>query len=46
MYAVEYRRLPDGYQPEVLIGVDPGMQNVVTAVIAGRVRRRQRKRGK
>jgi hypothetical protein len=46
MYAEEYRRLPDGYQPEVLIGVDPGKQNVVTAVIAGRVRRSQRKRGK
>jgi hypothetical protein len=38
--------VPDGYQPEVLIGVDPGKQNVVTAVIAERVRRRQRKRGK
>jgi len=38
MYAEEYRQLPDGYQPEVLIGVDPGKQNVVTAVIAGRVR--------
>jgi hypothetical protein len=24
MDAEEYRRLPDGYQPEVLIGVDPG----------------------
>jgi hypothetical protein len=46
MYAEEYRRLSDKYQPEVLIGVDPGKQNVVTAVIVGRVRRRQRKRGK
>jgi len=36
MYAEEYRCLPDGYQPEVLIGVDPGKQSVVTAVIVGR----------
>jgi hypothetical protein len=46
MCAEEYRRLSDGYQPEVLIGVDPGKQNVVTAVIVGRVRPRQRKRDK
>jgi transposase len=46
MYAEKYRRLPDGYQPEVLIGVDPRKQNVVTAVIVGRVRPRQRKQGK
>jgi transposase len=46
IYAEGYRRLPDGYQPEVLIGVDPGKQNVVTAVIVERVRRRLRKRGK
>jgi len=30
-----YSRLPDGYRPSVLIGIDPGMRNLCTAAIAG-----------
>jgi hypothetical protein len=43
-YDEVYSRLPDGYRPSVLIGIDPGMRNLCTVAIAGRLPRRTRKR--
>jgi hypothetical protein len=43
-YDEVYSRLPDVYRPRVLIGIDPGMRNLCTAAIAGRLPRRTRKR--
>ncbi|RLN96521.1 hypothetical protein BBJ28_00018299 [Nothophytophthora sp. Chile5] len=36
--------LPDGYSPAVLIGIDPGVRNLCTAVSVGRLPKRRRRR--
>jgi len=43
--AKELFKLGTDYSPDVLIGIDPGMRSLVTAVTVGRLRRRRRKRG-
>ncbi|KAF1787541.1 hypothetical protein JG687_00019305 [Phytophthora cactorum] len=37
-------KLPDGYTPDVLIGIDPGVRTLSTAAYAGYLPRRQRRR--
>jgi hypothetical protein len=43
-YDEVYNRLPDGYRPSVLFGIDPGMRALCTAAIAGSLPPRTRKR--
>jgi hypothetical protein len=43
--AKELFKLWTDYSPDVLIGIDPGMRSLVTAVTVGRLRRLRRKRG-
>jgi hypothetical protein len=43
--AKELFKLWTDFSPDVLIGIDPGMRSLVTAVTVGRLRRRRRKRG-
>jgi hypothetical protein len=45
-FAKELFKLGPGYSPDVLIGIDPGMRSLVTAVTVGRLHRRRRKRGR
>jgi hypothetical protein len=42
--AKELFKLGTDYSPDVLIGIDPGMHSLVTAVTVGRLLRRRRKR--
>jgi len=41
----ELFKLGTDYSTDVLIGIDPGVRSLVTAVAVGRLRRRRRKRG-
>ncbi len=43
-FAKELFKLGPGYSPDVLIGIDPGMRSLVTAVSVGRVPARTRRR--
>jgi hypothetical protein len=43
--AKELFKLGTDYSPDVLIGIEPGMRSLATAVTVGRLRRRRRKRG-
>jgi hypothetical protein len=43
--AKELFKFGTDYSPDILIGIDPGMRSLVTAVTVGRLRRRRRKHG-